>query len=420
MKNSLILVGTQWGDEGKGKIVDYFSEKFSAVCRFQGGHNAGHTIYNDEKKFVLHLIPSGIFYDHVSCFIGQGVILSLDSLLEEIETIESKGINLDGKLRISRYCSLLLPIHAKIDQLREDKKNKIGTTRRGIGPAYEDKTARRSIKAFDLEDDSLLEDKLKNLLDYYNFQIENIHKAEKFHYQEVFDNLKETYSKTSKFFGEVTDSLEEIYEKGKHILYEGAQGTLLDVDYGTYPYVTSSNTLATSVGVGSGFPKSIYADVLGVVKAYTTRVGEGPFPTELHDEYGEKIAEIGNVFGATTGRPRRCGWLDLVALKYSAKLNNLTSLCVTKLDVLDSFSEIKVCDEYEIDNEIVQYKSRQLHKVEPKYKTFKGWEQSLGECQNYSELPKETREFLEFIEDYTKVKISLISNGPQRNDLIHR
>ena len=420
MKNSLILVGTQWGDEGKGKIVDYFSEKFSAVCRFQGGHNAGHTIYNDEKKFVLHLIPSGIFYDHVSCFIGQGVILSLDSLLEEIETIESKGINLDGKLRISRYCSLLLPIHAKIDQLREDKKNKIGTTRRGIGPAYEDKTARRSIKAFDLEDDSLLEDKLKNLLDYYNFQIENIHKAEKFHYQEVFDNLKETYSKTSKFFGDVTDSLEEIYEKGNHILYEGAKGTLLDVDYGTYPYVTSSNTLATSVGVGSGFPKSIYADVLGVVKAYTTRVGEGPFPTELHDEYGEKIAEIGNEFGATTGRPRRCGWLDLVALKYSAKLNNLTSLCVTKLDVLDSFSEIKVCDEYEIDNEIVQYKSRQLHKVKPKYKTFKGWEQSLGQCQNYSELPKETREFLEFIEDYTKVKISLISNGPQRNDLIHR
>ena len=420
MKNSLILVGTQWGDEGKGKIVDYYSEKFSAVCRFQGGHNAGHTIYNDKKKFVLHLIPSGIFYDHVSCFIGQGVILSLDSLLEEVETIESKGINLDGKLRISRYCSLLLPVHAKIDQLREDNKNKIGTTRRGIGPAYEDKTARRSIKAFDLEDDSLLEDKLKNLLDYYNFQIENIHKAEKFNYQEVFDNLKETYSKTSKFFGDVTDSLEEIYEKGNHILYEGAQGTLLDVDYGTYPYVTSSNTLATSVGVGSGFPKSIYADVLGVVKAYTTRVGEGPFPTELHDEYGQSIAKIGNEFGATTGRPRRCGWLDLVALKYSAKLNNLTSLCVTKLDVLDSFSEIKVCDEYEIDNEIVQYKSRQLHKVKPKYKTFKGWEQSLGQCQNYSELPKETREFLEFIEDYTKVKISLISNGPHRNDLIHR
>ena len=420
MENSLILIGTQWGDEGKGKIVDYFSEKFSAVCRFQGGHNAGHTIYNDKKKFVLHLIPSGIFYDHVSCFIGQGVILSLDSLLEEVETIESKGINLDGKLRISRYCSLLLPVHAKIDQLREDNKNKIGTTRRGIGPAYEDKTARRSIKAFDLEDDSLLEDKLKNLLDYYNFQIENIHKAEKFNYQEVFDNLKETYSKTSKFFGDVTDSLEEIYEKGNHILYEGAQGTLLDVDYGTYPYVTSSNTLATSVGVGSGFPKSIYADVLGIVKAYTTRVGEGPFPTELHDEHGEKIAEIGNEFGATTGRPRRCGWLDLVALKYSVKLNNLTSLCVTKLDVLDSFSEIKVCDEYEIDNEIVQYKSRQLHKVKPKYKIFKGWEQSLSQCQNYSELPKEAREFLEFIEDYTKVKISLISKGPQRNDLIHR
>ena len=420
MKKSLILVGTQWGDEGKGKIVDFYSKKFDAVCRFQGGHNAGHTIYKEEEKFVLHLIPSGIFYDHVSCFIGQGVILSIDSLLEEIEQLEQKGINLEGKLRISRYCSLLLPLHAKIDQLREDNKNSIGTTRRGIGPAYEDKTARRSIKAFDLEDNDLLETKLRNLVEYYNYQIQNIHGSEPFAFEDVYNELMQSYKKASKYFGDVTDTLENIYEQGGNILYEGAQGTLLDVDYGTYPYVTSSNTLATSVGVGSGFPKSIYADVLGVVKAYTTRVGEGPFPTELHDEHGEKIAEIGNEFGATTGRPRRCGWLDLVALKYSAKLNNLTSLCVTKLDVLDSFSEIKVCDEYEIDNEIVQYKSRQLHKVKPKYKTFKGWEQSLGECQNYSELPKETREFLEFIEDYTKVKISLISNGPQRNDLIHR
>ncbi|MAC03490.1 MAG: adenylosuccinate synthase [Gammaproteobacteria bacterium] len=420
MEKSLILVGTQWGDEGKGKIVDFFSKKFKAVCRFQGGHNAGHTIYKEDEKFVLHLIPSGIFYDHVSCFIGQGVILSIDSLLEEIKQLEAKGINLEGKLRISRYCSLLLPIHAKIDQLREDKKNSIGTTRRGIGPAYEDKTARRSIKAFDLEDRELLEQKLKDLVQYYNFQVESIHDSEPFKYEEVLANLISSYEEASRYFGDVTDSLEEIYEEGGHILYEGAQGTLLDVDYGTYPYVTSSNTLATSVGVGSGFPKSIFSDVLGVAKAYTTRVGAGPFPTELFCEEGEKIAELGHEFGATTGRPRRCGWLDLVALRYSAKLNNLTNLCITKLDVLDSFENIKVCVSYQIDEKETSFKSRQLHKVEPVYKEFRGWNCSLDACKSYDELPAEAKSFLEYIEDFVGVKISLISNGPNRDDLIHR
>ena len=368
MKKSLILVGTQWGDEGKGKIVDFYSKKFDAVCRFQGGHNAGHTIYKEEEKFVLHLIPSGIFYDHVSCFIGQGVILSIDSLLEEIEQLEQKGINLEGKLRISRYCSLLLPLHAKIDQLREDNKNSIGTTRRGIGPAYEDKTARRSIKAFDLEDNDLLETKLKSLVEYYNYQIQNIHDSEPFVYEEVYNELMQSYKKAAKYFGDVTDTLENIYDQGGNILYEGAQGTLLDVDYGTYPYVTSSNTLATSVGIGSGFPKSIYSDVLGVAKAYTTRVGAGPFPTELFCDVGQKIAELGHEFGATTGRPRRCGWLDLVALKYSAKLNNLTELCITKLDVLDAFDEIKACIGYKVNGEETSFKSRLLHKAEPIYK----------------------------------------------------
>ena len=398
MKKSLILVGTQWGDEGKGKIVDYFSSKYKAVCRFQGGHNAGHTIYKDEEKFVLHLIPSGIFYDHVRCFIGQGVILSLDSLLKEIHEIEEKGIDLHGKLRISRYCSLLLPIHAKIDQLREDNKNAIGTTRRGIGPAYEDKTARRSIKAFDLEDEKILKKKVTDLVDYYNYQIKTIHKSEEFE----------------------ADTLEEIYESGEAILYEGAQGTLLDVDYGTYPFVTSSNTLATSVGIGSGFPKSIFSDVLGVAKAYTTRVGEGPFPTELFCEDGKKIADIGNEYGATTGRPRRCGWLDLVALKYSAKLNNLTNLCITKLDVLDSFKEIKVCIGYEIDEKKVPFKSRLLHQVKPVYKTLNGWQSSLKEAKNFKDLPQEARELIETIERFTNVPVSLISNGPNRKDLIHR
>ena len=420
MKKSLILVGTQWGDEGKGKIVDFYSKKFDAVCRFQGGHNAGHTIYKEEEKFVLHLIPSGIFYDHVSCFIGQGVILSIDSLLEEIEQLEQKGINLEGKLRISRYCSLLLPLHAKIDQLREDNKNSIGTTRRGIGPAYEDKTARRSIKAFDLEDNDLLETKLRSLVEYYNYQIQNIHGSEPFAFEDVYNELMQSYKKASKYFGDVTDTLENIYEQGGNILYEGAQGTLLDVDYGTYPYVTSSNTLATSVGIGSGFPKSIYSDVLGVAKAYTTRVGAGPFPTELFCEEGQKIAELGHEFGATTGRPRRCGWLDLVALKYSAKLNNLTELCITKLDVLDAFEEIKACVGYKVNGEDTPFKSRLLHKAEPVYKLFKGWNCSLADCENYDSLPDEAKEFLSYIEDYVEVKISLISNGPNREDLIHR
>ncbi len=420
MKKSLILVGTQWGDEGKGKIVDFYSQKFDAVCRFQGGHNAGHTIYKEEEKFVLHLIPSGVFYDHVSCFIGQGVILSLDSLLEEIAQLEQKGINLEGKLRISRYCSLLLPLHAKIDQLREDNKNSIGTTRRGIGPAYEDKTARRSIKAFDLEDNDLLETKLRSLVEYYNYQIQNIHGSEPFAFEDVYNELMQSYKKASKYFGDVTDTLENIYEQGGNILYEGAQGTLLDVDYGTYPYVTSSNTLATSVGIGSGFPKSIYSDVLGVAKAYTTRVGAGPFPTELFCEEGQKIAELGHEFGATTGRPRRCGWLDLVALKYSAKLNNLTELCITKLDVLDAFEEIKACVGYKVNGEDTPFKSRLLHKAEPVYKLFKGWNCSLANCENYDSLPDKAKEFLNFIEDYVGVKISLISNGPNREDLIHR
>ena len=420
MKKSLILVGTQWGDEGKGKIVDFYSKKFNAVCRFQGGHNAGHTIYKEEEKFVLHLIPSGIFYDHVLCFIGQGVILSIDSLLEEIDQLEQKGINLEGKLRISRYCSLLLPLHAKIDQLREDNKNAIGTTRRGIGPAYEDKTARRSIKAFDLEDNDLLETKLKSLVEYYNYQIQNIHDSEPFVFEDAYNELVQSYKKASKYFGDVTDTLEKIYDKGGNILYEGAQGTLLDVDYGTYPYVTSSNTLATSVGIGSGFPKSIYSDVLGVAKAYTTRVGAGPFPTELFCDVGQKIAELGHEFGATTGRPRRCGWLDLIALKYSAKLNNLTELCITKLDVLDAFDEIKACIGYKVNGEETPFKSRLLHKAEPIYKDFKGWNCSLADCENYDSLPDKAKDFLNFIENFVGVKISLISNGPNREDLIHR
>ena len=420
MKESLILVGTQWGDEGKGKIVDYFSQKFDAVCRFQGGHNAGHTIYSQNEKFVLHLVPSGIFYDHVQCFIGQGVILSLDSLLEEVNELKERGINLEGKLHISRYCSLLLPIHATIDQLREDNKNSIGTTKRGIGPAYEDKTARRSIKVFDLEDQTNLKKKIESIVEYYNFQIVNIHNSKPVDASEMLVETQKAFDNLKKYFGDVTDTLEEIHNKGGNILYEGAQGTLLDVDYGTYPFVTSSNTLATSVGVGSGFPKSIYSNVLGVAKAYTTRVGAGPFPTELFDLEGEKIAELGNEFGATTGRPRRCGWLDLVALKYSAKLNNLSELCITKIDVLDNFENIKVCVDYEIEGKSTSYKSRNLHEVTPIYENFAGWQCELSSFKSFDSLPEPAKKFIHFIEDYVGVKISLISHSPKRDGLIFR
>ena len=420
MKESLILVGTQWGDEGKGKIVDYFSQKYDAVCRFQGGHNAGHTIYSQNEKFVLHLVPSGIFYDHVQCFIGQGVILSLDSLLEEVNELKERGINLEGKLHISRYCSLLLPIHATIDQLREDNKNSIGTTKRGIGPAYEDKTARRSIKVFDLEDQTNLKKKIESIVEYYNFQIVNIHNSEPVDASEMLVETQKAFDNLKKYFGDVTDTLEEIHNKGGNILYEGAQGTLLDVDYGTYPFVTSSNTLATSVGVGSGFPKSIYSNVLGVAKAYTTRVGAGPFPTELFDTEGEKIAELGNEFGATTGRPRRCGWLDLVALKYSAKLNNLSELCITKIDVLDNFENIKVCVDYEIEGKSTSYKSRNLHEVNPIYENFAGWQCELSAFKSFDSLPEPAKKFIHFIEDYVGVKISLISHSPERDGLMFR
>ena len=420
MKESLILVGTQWGDEGKGKIVDYFSQKFDAVCRFQGGHNAGHTIYSQNEKFVLHLVPSGIFYNHVQCFIGQGVILSLDSLLEEVNKLKERGINLEGKLCISRYCSLLLPIHATIDQLREDNKNSIGTTKRGIGPAYEDKTARRSIKVFDLEDQTNLKKKIESIVEYYNFQIVNIHNSKPVDASEMLVETQKAFDNLEKYFGDVTDTLEEIHNKGGNILYEGAQGTLLDVDYGTYPFVTSSNTLATSVGVGSGFPKSIYSNVLGVAKAYTTRVGAGPFPTELFDLEGKKIAELGNEFGATTGRPRRCGWLDLVALKYSAKLNNLSELCITKIDVLNNFENIKVCVDYEIEGKSTSYKSRNLHEVTPIYENFAGCQCKLSAFNNFDSLPEPTKKFIYFIEDYVGVKISLISHSPERDGLIFR
>ena len=315
----------------------------------------------------------------------------------------------------------MLPLHAKIDQLREDNKNSIGTTRRGIGPAYEDKTARRSIKAFDLEDNDLLETKLKSLVEYYNYQIQNIHDSEPFVYEEVYNELMQSYKKAAKYFGDVTDTLENIYEQGGNILYEGAQGTLLDVDYGTYPYVTSSNTLATSVGIGSGFPKSIYSDVLGVAKAYTTRVGAGPFPTELKDKTGELLGTRGNEFGTVTSRKRRCGWFDGVLVRQTIKISGIDGIALTKLDVLDELDEIKMCVEYDLNGKKIDYLPAAVEdqlKIKPIYKTFDGWKTSTNGVKNINDLPENAKKYLFAIEDFIGAKISSISTSPERDDTI--
>ena len=419
---NLAVLGLQWGDEGKGKIVNFLSDRADAACRYQGGHNAGHTLIVNGKKIVLHLLPSSICHKNASSLIGRGVVVSCEALFAEIDEIEPIAGGIMDRLKISPACTLIQPYHILLDQLKEKSNSftTIGTTLRGIGPAYEDKVSRKAVRIIDTLSEEKLNSKLEETLAFYNFLFKEYFGKKELDFNEVKDMNLEYGSKLSPLLADVSNEIFTMNQNNKRVLFEGAQGALLDVDQGTYPYVTSSNCSPAGIASGAGCGPLDVGYILGVVKAYVTRVGEGPFPTELFDESGALLAKKGNEFGATTGRPRRCGWLDLVALKYSAKLNNLTNLCVTKLDVLDSFSEIKVCDEYEIDNEIVQYKSRQLHKVKPKYKTFKGWEQSLGQCQNYSDLPKETREFLEFIEDYTKVKISLISNGPQRNDLIHR
>ena len=405
MSENTLILGLQWGDEGKGKIVDNLSESIDVVCRFQGGHNAGHTIKVNEQKTVLHLIPSGILHNNTKCLIGNGVVLALDALYKEIKHLQEKGISFKDRFFISSACALILPTHITLDVVK-DKKESIGTTGRGIGPAYEDKIGRRAIRFGDLGDLKSLKEKINSLVKYHNRLLENIYQHKPHDVEEVFNEVVKYKKLHDKYCIDTHKTIHQWIKNDKSILFEGAQGTLLDIDHGTYPYVTSSSTTAGGVSTGLGIGPKFIDKIIGITKAYTTRVGEGPFPTELHDESGSMLAEKGNEFGATTGRPRRCGWLDLVLLKKAIFINSVTDLCITKLDVLDEMQEIKVCIDY--DNGV------------PVYKNFEGWLTKTEGINVFSDLPEKARLYIQFIEDFVECNASIISTGPSRNQTILR
>ena len=405
MSENTLILGLQWGDEGKGKIVDNLSETIDVVCRFQGGHNAGHTIKVEGQKTVLHLIPSGILHDNAKCLIGNGVVLALDALEKEIINLKERSIKFNNRFYISSACALILPSHISIDKVR-DKKESIGTTGRGIGPAYEDKVGRRAIRFGDLGDEAILKEKVESLVGYHNRLLQDLYEHEPHDVKEIFDYIMKYKHLYDEFCVDSQDKMYEWIKSGKSILFEGAQGTLLDIDHGTYPYVTSSSTTAGGVSTGQGIGPKFIDRIIGISKAYTTRVGEGPFLTELFDKDGELLAKKGNEFGATTGRPRRCGWLDLVALKKAVFTNSVTNLCITKLDVLDETESIKVCVEYDNDK--------------PVYKVFDGWLSSTEGITEYSELPEKAKEYIEFIEEFAECSASIISTWPSRNQTISR
>jgi len=405
VSNNTLILGLQWGDEGKGKIVDNLSESFDVVCRFQGGHNAGHTIKVDGEQTVLHLIPSGILHDNAKCLIGNGVVLALDALNDEINKLKDKSISFNKRFFVSSACSLILPTHIAIDKVR-DKKESIGTTGRGIGPAYEDKVGRRAVRFGDLGDEKLLRDKIELLVNFHNRLLVDLYKTDPYKPDNVFEEVYKFKSLYEDYCIDSQNLMYEFIKEKKSILFEGAQGTLLDIDHGTYPYVTSSNTTAGGVSTGLGIGPKFIDSIIGITKAYTTRVGEGPFITELFDENGTHLAKKGNEFGATTGRARRCGWLDLVALKKAVFTNSVTDLCITKLDVMDELKEINVCIEYS--------------NSQPIYKTFDGWLSSTVGITNYIDLPNEAKEYIEFIENFTECKASIISTGPSRDQTISR
>ena len=405
MSNNTLILGLQWGDEGKGKIVDALSENVYAVCRFQGGHNAGHTIKVDGVQTVLHLIPSGVLHKNIKCLIGNGVVLSLEAIKKEIKGLKEFDVEINNRLFISENCPLILPSHIKIDQVR-DKDEFIGTTGRGIGPAYEDKVGRRAIRFGDLKDETLLRKKVSRLIKIHNKLLKHFYDTEPFSEEEILNNLLSYRDFADTFSVNTTDLLMTWTEEGKEILFEGAQGTFLDIDHGTYPYVTSSSTTIGGVSSGLGIGPRHINNVIGIVKAYATRVGEGPFITELFDKDGEEIAKRGNEFGATTGRPRRCGWLDLVALKKAIFINSVDSLCITKADVLDTFQNINVCTSYDDENK-------------PIYKKFEGWQEDTSKCSSYDELPNKLKDYIKFIEESVNCKVTIISVGPSREQSIH-
>jgi adenylosuccinate synthase len=423
MSQSVVVLGTQWGDEGKGKVVDLLTEQAAAVTRFQGGHNAGHTLVIKGEKTILHLIPSGILRTNVACYIGNGVVLSPEALLEEISMLESKGVPARERLGISEACPLILPYHVAIDHARELARGKaaIGTTGRGIGPAYEDKVARRGLRVGDLMHKERLATKLEEVLDYHNFVLKNYFKADTCDFQKTLDLCLHYAEEIGPLIVDVPARLAELRREGQNILFEGAQGTLLDIDHGTYPFVTSSNTTAGGVSAGSGVGPMDLDYVLGITKAYTTRVGAGPFPTELFDEAGEHLATRGHEFGATTGRPRRCGWFDAVALRRSMQINSVTGLCITKLDVLDGLETLRLCVGYKLDGKEVDLPpvgAEAYSACEPIYIEMPGWQEKTVGVRDYELLPDNAKAYLKKIEEVIATPIAIISTGADREDNI--
>lgn len=423
MSKNVVVLGTQWGDEGKGKIVDLLTDRATAVVRFQGGHNAGHTLVIEGEKTVLHLIPSGILRENVSCLIGNGVVLSPAAALKEIEELESRSVPVRERLKISPACPLILPYHVALDQAREAKRGneKIGTTGRGIGPAYEDKVARRGLRLGDLADERRFGRKLREVMDYHNFALKNYFNVEPLEVDQVEEETLALGRELVPMMADVTSILHQHRLAGDNIMFEGAQGSLLDIDHGTYPFVTSSNTTAGGTATGSGFGPLYLDYVLGITKAYTTRVGSGPFPTELFDATGEHLAKKGHEFGATTGRPRRCGWFDAVALRTAVNINSVSGLCLTKLDVLDGLESIRICVGYTCENGqpvLNPVDSEDYKGLVPVYEEVPGWSDSTLGAKVLEDLPEQARHYIRKIEDVVGAPIDIISTGPERMETI--
>ncbi len=425
MGGNVVVIGTQWGDEGKGKLVDWLTDHAQGVVRFQGGHNAGHTLVIGGTKTVLHLIPSGILRSGVRCYIGNGVVVSPQALIDEIATLEKAGVPTAGRLTISEACPLILPYHAALDQAREAAKGeaKIGTTGRGIGPAYEDKVARRAIRLQDLFHRERFAAKLGEVLDFHNFVLKNYFHAATVDFQKTLDESLLLAEQILPMVGDVPRLLHEAQIRGESLLFEGAQGSLLDVDHGTYPFVTSSNCVAGAAAAGSGVGPQALHYVLGITKAYTTRVGSGPFPTELYDDVGKQLASRGKEFGATTGRPRRCGWFDAAALKRSIQINGVSGLCVTKLDVLDGMESLQIGIGYRVAGEkrdLLPVGAEALAECVPIYEELPGWSESTLGIRRYEQLPAAARRYLERLQQVCGVSIDMISTGPDRDETIVR
>jgi adenylosuccinate synthase len=423
MGKNVVIIGTQWGDEGKGKLVDLLTEQVHAVVRFQGGHNAGHTLVIKGKKTVLHLIPSGILRENVQCMIGNGVVLSLNALMEEIEFLETAGIQVKNRLLISEACTLILPVHVAVDKAREKARGSkaIGTTGRGIGPAYEDKAGRRGLRAGDLLNPTIFAEKLKELLDYHNFMLTGYYKAEAVDYQQTLDEALKLGEQVKPMLTDVSEALYAYQENGLNLLFEGAQGALLDIDHGTFPYVTSSSTTAGGAATGSGIGPLDLDYVLGITKAYSTRVGNGPFPSELHDANGEHLGTKGHEFGATTGRKRRTGWFDAVAMRKSAKLNSLSGICLTKLDVLDGLPTIGICTGYTLNGKLTETAplgAEQYQQCEAVIETLPGWSGITAGITDFKALPENAKAYIKRIEELVGVKVTILSTGAERDETI--